>query len=287
METIQLDQIKLSAMDVDNLLAHVQKIGSDSFENEAELVMQDVRFIDPYALVGLCLSIRCLQKSFKEVRVVPPDDFETSSYLAFMNFNDHISPLASLSNGCNPVSSQELSDVLVKITHIDSNSNFQEEALGVILNNQLNFSEEEVTSYTTVVSELCHNIVDHSEDAGYLAAQCYTNHSTGRRFVMIAVGDLGIGMRSALKKRYEDADEWSHYDSIVKALQKESTSSITGDRGLGLPKVHEITKKYSGSLRIRSGDASFYFRNNRAYCFNAGLFPGVQIMISLAEVKNA
>ncbi|MBU1863903.1 MAG: ATP-binding protein [Candidatus Omnitrophica bacterium] len=286
METIKLEQSKLSSEDVDNLLAYVQNISTVSFEDEAELVMRDVRFIDPYALIGLCLSIRCLQKSFKEVRVVFPDDFETASYLAFMNFNDHISPLANLSSGWNTVSSQDRSDILVKITPIGSDSNFQEEALGVILNNQLNFSQEEVTSYTTVVSELCHNIVDHSEDAGYLAAQRYTNHSTGKRFVMIAVGDLGIGMRSALKKRYEEAEGWSHYESIVKALQKEATSSSTGDRGLGLSKVHEITKKYSGSLRIRSGDASFYFRNNRAYCFNPGFFPGVQVMISLAEVEN-
>jgi len=287
METIQIDQSKLSAGDIDNLLAHVQNISAGSFENEAEFVMRDVRFIDPYALIGLCLSIRCLQKSFKEVRVVPPDDFETASYLAFMNFNDHISSLASLSNEWTTVSSQVQSDVLVKITNIGSDCNFQEESLGIILNNQLNFSEEEVTSYTTVVSELCHNIVDHSEDTGYLAAQRYMNHSTGRRFVMIAVGDLGIGMRSALKKRYDEAEGWSHYDAIVKALQKEATSSLTGDRGLGLHKVHEITKKYSGSLRIRSGDASFYFRNNRAYCFNPGFFPGVQVMISLAEVENA
>lgn len=287
METIQIEQSKLSAGDIDNILAHIQKTCSDSFEDEAEFVMRDVRFIDPYALVGLCLSVRCLRKSFKEVHIVPPDDFETASYLAFMNFNDQISALVSLSSEWAPASSQCQSDVLVKITSIGSDCNFQEEALGIILNNQLNFSEEEVTSYTTVVSELCHNIVDHSEDSGYLVAQRYTNHSTGRRFVMIAVGDLGIGMRSALIKRYEEAEGWSHYEAIVKALQKDATSSSTGDRGLGLHKVHEITKKYGGSLRIRSGDASFYFRNNRAYCFNSGLFPGVQVMISLAEVENA
>jgi anti-sigma regulatory factor (Ser/Thr protein kinase) len=175
----------------------------------------------------------------------------------------------------------------VKITHFGSDNNFQEEASGVILNNQLNFSEEEVGNYTTVVSELCHNIVDHSEDTGYLAVQRYMNHSTGRRFVMIAVGDLGIGVRSALSKRYEDAEGWSHYEAITKALQKETSSSVSGDRGLGLHKVHEITRKYSGSLRIRSGDACFYFRNNRAFCFSPGFFPGVQVMISLAEVKNA
>jgi signal transduction histidine kinase len=136
-----------------------------------------------------------------------------------------------------------------------------------------------VSAFATVVAEVCTNIFDHSGDSGVVAAQRYTRKQDKRKYVIIAVADIGIGIRASLAKRFRDATRWTHLQSIVNALQKEYSSRP--ERGLGLFMVSKIVGKHDGSLHIRSGDARLYLRH-RARGIPVGDFPGTQLSISLS-----
>ena len=113
--------------------------------------------------------------------------------------------------------------------------------------------------------------------------QRYTSRA-GRKFVIIGVADLGIGIRESLGKRFSQAREWPHYRAIANALRKDF--SRYPDRGLGLYVISQIVNQYHGSLDIRSGDTSLYVRQ-RARWVQSCPFPGTQVGISLSEKAGA
>jgi len=182
---------------------------------------------------------------------------------------------------------QSIPDILLELTRIEKKNGSQQDdiknilsRLSVILQNQLNFKEKETAGLSTIISELCYNIKDHSEDEGYVAVQRYQRRTDGKRYVIIGVGDLGVGIKNSLNKRF-DVSTWSHLEAIIQALKKDF--SAYPERGLGLYMVSKITKDYSGTLHIRSGDFRLYLRHNPRGVETA-LFPGTQVSISLSEL---
>jgi hypothetical protein len=150
--------------------------------------------------------------------------------------------------------------------------------IGQILESELQYKERDITAFSSLLSEVCTNIFDHSEDRGVAAAQRYTKKD-GTKYAIIAVADFGIGIKASLAKRFREAENWSHLQAMVNALQKEY--SRHPERGLGLYMVSKIVGEYRGSLRIRSGDALLYLRY-RAQGISSVSFPGTQIALSLS-----
>ncbi|MDD5703369.1 MAG: ATP-binding protein, partial [Dehalococcoidales bacterium] len=214
---------------------------------------------------------------------------DCQSYLHATGFIQLAKEFAGVKNAIDGLgSTQQLSqEVVLELTKIErkekeSHSDIENvlERLSAILQNQLNFGEKEISDLTNIVSELCHIIKDHSEDQGFVAVQRYQRHSDGKRYVVIGVGDLGVGIKNSLGKRH-DVSSWSHIDAIVHALKKDF--SAYPNRGLGLYMVSKITKDYGGALHIRSGDARVYLRQN-ARGSQTVQFPGTQVSISLSEL---
>jgi hypothetical protein len=101
----------------------------------------------------------------------------------------------------------------------------------------------------TVLSEVCHNVAEHSLDEGLVIAQKYAQ---GRRTkVEIAISDLGQGIRRSLSAAHGDvADATSGF--IRRALDGLSARRATGQ---GLPQLRRIAGAGGGTLSIRSGDS--------------------------------
>jgi anti-sigma regulatory factor (Ser/Thr protein kinase) len=278
----------LNAVTSDNLFC---KIDIPLEENSSvEINLQKLRFVDPYGLVALCLAGRQMWNKCKNISVILPDSFDCQSYLHAMGFVKLAESFAKIENAAGGLTSGQRLDqaVVLELTKIekkekDPRSDIKNilERLSNILKNQLNFKDKEVADFSNIVSELCYNIKDHSGDEGFIAIQRYQRHTDGKRFVVIGVGDLGVGIRSSLGRRY-DVTSWSHTDAIVKALRKEF--SALPNRGLGLYMVSKITRDCGGALHIRSGDARVYIRHN-ARGSQTVLFPGTQVSISLSELR--
>ena len=288
-KSISVDDESLNAVTTDYLFEKVDTLLKENGSFPIEIDLQKVNFVDPYGLVSLCLVGRHLKSKCGELNMVLPNNFDCQGYLYATNFIPLIESFMQVKNKLPGVEAvQHLAeDVVLELTKIEKKdkepNNDINKILGrlrTILQSQLNFDEQETANFSNLISELCHNIKDHSEDEGFVAVQRYQRKIDGKRYVVIGVGDLGIGIRSSLGKRY-DVSGWSHIEAIAQALKKEV--SAIPDRGFGLYMVSKITQDYRGALHIRSGDARLYLRyaprGERTV-----LFPGTQVSISLSEI---
>lgn len=284
---IIIEDETLDAVTSDNLF---EKINIPLEEGSpVEICLQKVKFVDPYGLVVLCLTGRQLWNKSKDLSVILPDSFDCQSYLHAMGFIQLAEGFAQVKNTADGLASgQQLGqEVVLELTRIEKREKEPHndiknvlERLSTILQKELNFGEKEISDLTNIVSELCYNIKDHSKDEGFVAIQRYQRHLDGKRYVVIGVGDLGVGIKSSLGTRY-DVSSWTHFDAIVQALKKEF--SAYPNRGLGLYMVSKIAKDYGGALHVRSGDSRLYLRHN-ARGYQTVQFPGTQVSISLSEL---
>ncbi len=289
---IIVDDQKLNAVTSDNLFEKSDSLLRVNDQTSVEINLQDVKFVDPYGLVALCLVGRHLKNKCKELSMVLPNNFDCQAYLYATNFIPIAQSFMQIKNILpGAADARHLDeDVVLELTKIEKKgkdpNNDINKILGrlrTILQSQLNFDEQETANFSNIISELCHNIKDHSEDEGLVAVQRYRRKIDGKRYVMIGVGDLGIGIKNSLGTRY-DISGWSHIEAIAHALRKE-VSSIP-DRGFGLYMVSKITQDYKGALHIRSGDARLYLRH-APRGERTVLFPGTQVSINLSEIgKN-
>ncbi len=287
MKTLRVGVPNLTAVTMDPVFAQAAALVEGSTAGgagELRFSLEEVRFIDPYGLVGLWCVLRCLRRRYPAVAVILPTDPELQGYLRRMNFRTLAVPVAVPEGTGRGRDSSVASDVLLELTPIEKHADVEQVVRSIlgrvrrILESELGYGERDVTAFCTVLSEACTNICDHSEDIGVVAAQRYTQRA-GTRYVVVGVADLGIGIRQSLATRYRHAERWSHIQAIVNALHKEY--SRHPDRGLGLFMVSKIVGAYRGSLHIRSGDARLYLRH-RAQRLAAAPFPGTQLAISLS-----
>lgn len=282
---IQTEDIIKSAVDLR------AKCGT-SKRNSVKIDLSSVKFIDPYGLVSLCLLGKYLKCSYKKVNLVLSDDNTLQTYLNVMNFPILAGEYMSF-GGAKFIESnvihQSKSHVLLEITKVHSKAKNVDECIKAciskisdILATEMKLKKQENSDICSIISELCNNIRDHSENEGFIAVQKY-HKSNGINFVVIGVGDLGIGIKNSLGKRY-NISHWSHFDAILKSLKKGFSS--LGDRGMGLHIVKNLIDKYSGQFHIRSGDTRIYLSGEYKTSFLGSYFPGTQISIRLNDKKS-
>lgn len=285
-DTFAVGESNLSAQSVDDLLSRLRDFCGNTKGGRITLDLSQLGFVDPYGMALLCLIARKLSRQFWDIDCALPKSPEVESYLTRMGVFRLLKEGTSLprepATGKPPIENESLIEVreISGREDVEGVLGLVESRVGSILEGELNYTVKEITWFKNVIAELCHNIIDHSGDRGYLAAQRYTNHKLGRKFAMIAVCDLGIGIRESLSQRY-DVSEWSHGTAITNAVKK--TFSRDTARGLGLYVVRTICDDCDGSLHIRSGDSRVYFRGSNARAYSSGMFPGSQVSITLYE----
>lgn len=253
------------------------------------LNLADVKFVDPYAAVTLCLLIETIAGRLKaKPRIIPPQAETVTGYLGRLGFWNHISLIADIQGGIESANRSLLpldSDVLLELTPIRNAKDVKDitEHLLKIISTNLEYSDKSANKIINLISELCRNILDHSSATGWATAQRYV-HANGTRFLQIGVADAGIGIKESLKTRYPRAGRWTHQEAILKALQKDF--SRFPKRGLGLYMVHRIVEDFKGHLQLRSGDSRVFLGTTQRG-FHVDWFPGVQASISLSERAGA
>jgi len=254
------------------------------------LNLSRLTFLDPYGMATLCLVAKNLwQQNFIIYLVPPPSSSSITYYLERMNFYQSIAKWAQLEDKPPPRSEfwKKESDILLEMTPIASLKEIVqkiESRVYRILESKLGYQENDLMAFTRVVSELSSNVLDHSldEDGGFVTAQTYQSKMgsrKGKSFVVISVGDLGIGIKKSLSARYPLP---SHAQAIMNALKREYSRDPT--RGLGLYIVKKIGHEYNGQFHLRSGDARICVKNRRILHYPTPLFPGTQISIALWQL---
>ncbi len=262
-----------------------------SFIRSDRIDLRTVTFIDPYGMVGLLeIGELCMLEDVKKT-VLLPHSTEVLRYLERMDFFSHARRYFSLDPMQPPAApAGGESDVLLEITPIERANDIHaivgrvEERAQSILARHLRYDEKAVGGFIVALSEACQNIVEHSENKGFVGIQKYRYPSLGKNIVKIAVMDAGIGFRKSLSSRFRLAGD---IDAIDKALLHGASRHEDKGRGHGLAAVRRFVTQWHGRISIRSGTArlSLIPAWSRGKERETGLiqFPGSQINIILPE----
>ncbi len=263
-----------------------------TFIHSEQIDLREVTFTDPYGMLGLLeIGELCMLEDIKKT-VMLPRSAEVLQYLERMDFYAHARRYFSLEPMQPPaIIKSEESDVLLEITPIERANDIHyivgrvEERAQAILARHLHYDSRAINGFIVALSEICQNIVEHSENKGFVGIQKYRFQSLGKNIVKIAVMDAGIGFRKSLSSRFKLK---SDFDAIEKALLHGASRHQDEGRGHGLAAVRRFVEQWQGRISIRSGTARLALIPawSRGKAEERGLiyFPGSQINIMLPEV---
>lgn len=258
-------------------------------------------FFDPYGMVGLVLFINHLPPEALPVKLQLPnwpgadaDEYSTGaiSYLTRMGFWEEVYERIDAKPEQIPVRPARLVDrsVLLDITIMHSHDaiSVMLRKTGEILQN-LGFIVTARGHVLEVLSELCSNVLLHAqtEFGGVAAMQTYRARS-GERYLVMGIGDAGIGVRRSLAANMALADRLeSDAQALGVAVQPGASRFASGGHGGGLPRVLEIARRYEGKVAFRSGAGALAFNGatDERRSFEAPLLGGTQLRIMLPESK--
>lgn len=262
-----------------------------------------VRWVDPYGMVGL-LAVGTVARNTAEPPLLRlPESPEVGSYLGRMGFFEHARPIFELHGAHRRPRGDTTSDVLIEITAINSHADVHtvvdlvnDRGLA-ILTRQLHYPMREAFQFSVILSEVCQNIIEHAEAPGWVATQTYNwSKRLGRKVVVIAVMDLGIGFRASLAAahaaRYEG--EWSDAAALEAAFMHGHTRFHDPGRGQGIQQIRKQVARWGGKISIRSGAARIAdvpaWDDSAAVERDLPRLPGAQIGIILPardDVQNS
>jgi anti-sigma regulatory factor (Ser/Thr protein kinase) len=140
-----------------------------------------------------------------------------------------------------------------------------------------------------VLSELCSNVLLHAqaELGGIAAMQTYRNRQDVR-YLVIGIGDMGIGVRRSLAANDKLAGRLeSDAQALGVAAQAGASRFASGGHGGGLPRVLDIARRYSGRVAMRSGTGALAYNgtDEQRRSFDTANLPGTHLRIVLPESK--
>ena len=285
----------------DEVLTQWARVQGDA--GPLELDLSRANFFDPYGIVALVLFLNSLPESALPVRL-KMDDFPLCngapvpqrgpvSYLTRMGFWEEVGDKLDLGGGKLPFRAPWTEDknVLIDVTIMHSRDavHVMLRKTGEILQS-LGFSPIGRGHVMEVLSELSSNVLDHaqSELGGIVSTQTYRSRKTGMRYLVMSIGDAGIGVRASLANNGKLAERLeSDAQALGIAVQMGASRFASGGRGGGLPRVLEIARKYEGRVAFRSGSGALAYRgeDDQKRFFETVSQAGTQLRIMLPENK--
>jgi anti-sigma regulatory factor (Ser/Thr protein kinase) len=264
-----------------------------SFIRSEQIDLSGVSFIDPYGMLGLLeIGELCGIEDVRKTIVLPRSE-EVLRYLDRMDFFTFARRYFTLEGTLPDAGKQRNaeSDVLLEITPIEKSNDIHfivgtvRDRAQAILAAHLHYDERAINGFIVALSEVCQNIIEHSENKGFVGIQKYRFPSLNRNIVKIAVMDVGVGFRKSLSGRFKLRNDG---EAIDKALMQGASRYEDEGRGHGLAAVRRFVTQWNGKLSIRSGSArlSIIPAWSRGRKQEAALtsFPGSQINILLPGV---
>lgn len=269
---------------------------AEAGEERLLLDARHVRWVDPYGMIGLLAVGQVALQRGERALLQLPEDQDVVSYLSRMSFFEQADELFEIHGPARKKRTETgPSDVLLEITPIRSYDDVHDVVERVnqrgqaILTTQLHYPRTQALQFTAMLSEVCQNIVDHAEGLGWVATQSYTwqKRLAGRRVVVIAVMDLGIGFRASLASAHAArfVDRWDDALALEQSFMHGLNRFHDPHRGQGLQQIRKNAGRWGGKVSIRSGTA----RINEVPDWddavpledNLPFFPGSQIGIIL------
>ena len=298
---IQCEHNSYSVAAHDDVLSQWQLVRGES--GPLQLDLTNARFFDPYGMCALVLFLNHLPPETLPVKlslqgfpreVSNEDEYSNGavSYLTRMGFWEEVHQKLEAKAEQIPVRAarQIERNVLLDITimHTHDAISVMLRKTGEILQN-LGYTVTSRGHVMEVLSELCSNVLFHAqtEFGGVAAMQTYSGKN-GDKYLVMSIGDAGIGVRRSLAANMSLADRLeSDAQALGVAVQPGSSRFASGGHGGGLPRVLEIARRYGGKVAFRSGAGALAFngQNDERRGFEAPPLAGTQLRIMLPETK--
>ena len=251
------------------------------------------RWASPYGLTALL----ALAQS-REVRpsFAPPDAEDTLSYWARAGFFQHAEELYDFTRAVPRGRAPSESNVLLGVTRISAAGDVHEivtriqERSTAILRDGLGLDLRSTMRFSMTLSEACQNVTEHAGRDGWVAVQSYTwKQRLGRRVVVIAVCDAGIGFRRSLESNAQRPrnDRWDDGMALEEGVLRNVSRFRESGRGQGLSQIRSFVTKFQGKLAVRSGTARIAlipdWDDDVALREGLAPFPGAQVQITIPQ----
>ena len=220
-----------------------------------------VRWASPYGLTAL---LTLAQSREERPALVVPEAEDTASYWARTGFYKHAEQLFELHGHVPRGRPAGESNVLLEITPVGKSGDVHEvvdkiqQGAQAILQGQLHLDPRATMGFSMTLSEACQNIVEHAGRGGWVAVQTYKwQKRLGRRVVVIAVCDAGVGFRQSLESAQgrPRSDRWDDAMALEEAVIRGVSRFRDPGRGQGLAGIRRYVGKWDGKLSVRSGTA--------------------------------
>ena len=267
-----------------------------SFIRSEQIDLRGVSFIDPYGMLGLLeIGELCMLEDVRKT-IILPQTGDVCAYLDRMDFFTFARRYFSLepSSPDAPGKYQRSadSDVLLEITPIEKSNDIHfivgkvRDRAQAILATHLHYDDRAINGFIVALSEVCQNIIEHSENKGFVGIQKYRFQNLNKNIVKIAVMDVGIGFRKSLVQQVQASRATSTPSTRRSCTARPATrtkAAVTVSPRSGGSLLNG--RASSPSARERPGSPSFppWARGKEQ---ERGLisFPGSQINIMLPEV---
>jgi anti-sigma regulatory factor (Ser/Thr protein kinase) len=258
---------------------------------------RNTRWASPYGFTALLAAGQGLKELGAELpRLAVPESDEVRSYSAKTGFFKYAAEYFELHGKVPRRAPDTASDVLLPITPIRASDDVHQvveaiqEAAARILTGELKLEPRATMRFTMALSEACQNIVEHAGTGGWVAVHAYTwRKRLGRRVVVIAVSDPGMGFRASLApvEAKKHGDRWDDGKALDAALVHSISRFRDPGRGQGLAAIKKYVRDWKGKLSVRSGTARLTFvpdwDDDVPLAEGLAPFPGSQMQIVIPE----
>ncbi len=255
------------------------------------------KWASPYGLITMLTAAQALAEQDRERPLLTvPDSADVRRYWARTGFFHHAEELFEIHGKVPRTPPDEESDVLLSVTPVRASQDVHQvvgriqEGASRILTGELEIQAKATLGFAMALSEACQNIVEHAGTGGWVAVHAYSwRKRLGRRVVVIAVSDAGVGFRRSLEasqaKRF--GDRWSDASALEAALIQGVSRFRDPGRGQGLAGIKRYLSRWQGKIGIRSGTARLSivpeWDDDVPLAEHLPYFPGSQVQIVIPQ----
>jgi len=282
----------------DRALDHfAQAIGSWPPDSRLLLDARAAKWASPYGLIAMLTAAQAVAEAGLEPPLLTvPASEDVRRYWARAGFFHHAVDLFEIHGKVPRTVPDEESDVLLTVTPVKASEDVHrvvgkiQERAAKILSAELGLQAKATMGFAMALSEACQNIVEHAGTSGWVAVHAYSwRRRLGRRVVVIAVSDAGVGFRRSLEatqaSRY--GDRWHDATALEAALLQGVSRFRDPGRGQGLAGIKRYLARWQGKISIRSGSARLsilpVWDDDVPLQDGLPYFPGSQVQIVIPQ----
>ncbi len=252
------------------------------------------RWASPYGLTAL---LAVAQTRLQRPSLAVPELEDTASYWSRAQFFRYAEDLYEISGRVPRARSTEDLSVLLEVTPVTKTEDVHQVVDRIqtkaqsMLTGTLHLEPSATMRFTMALSEICQNVIEHAGRGGWVAVHSYQfrKRLQGRRVVVIAVCDAGIGFRQSMESTHgpRATDRWDDGMALEETVMRGASRFRDPGRGQGLAGVRKFIHTWDGKLSVRSGTAEIAivpeWADGEPLRENMPFFPGAQVQITLPE----